>query len=129
LHGAPPPQLTGEADEQLLGEVRNPAAAWNIRPPSTATFTSVAATTVAAVRKVGEGEPRSRARAHPRHLFPVVVHRRLALEDDEQGVAGLTLADEVHPGRQIGGLGVASDRLALALGALREEPDIGQEVG
>ena len=98
--------------------------------PSTATLTSVAATTVAL-----RGAP-SRIASSPKWepgptrptSWPSLVHDRLALEDDEQGVARLTFPDEIDAGGQLGRLRVAGDRLALPLRAAREEPDLGQQL-
>ena len=87
----------------------------NMRMPSTATLTSVAATTVAL-----RGAP-SRMASSPKYepgptrvdLVALAPHHGLALEDHEQRVAGLPLADEVGPGRELG----ASARGARSSGA------------
>ena len=89
----------------------------------TATFTSVSRNDGRAARLAVEDRELAevRARADPVELDPVLVHDGFALEDDEQRVAGLTLADQVDTRRKLRDLRVPGDRSALPRRALREQ--------
>ena len=90
----------------------------NIRIPSTATLTSVDATTVALGRAVEDRQlTEVRPGPHLRDLVTVAEDGSFAFDDHEERVAGLALPDEIDPRGELGGLRVAGDGLSFTFRA------------
>src|ERR1700730_689144 len=124
-------QLAGKGDQHLLGEVGELAQQGaehadtdhshfyvGLRDDCRAAWLSVENRELAEVS----------ARADAVELLAAAVHDRVPFEDHEQCVAGLTFLDQIDTRRQVGDLGVASDRATLAWRASRKELDVLQQL-